>query len=483
MRLPPRERETDARATVARCGATMGVLAGVVVLAVSAPVAAAARRSCDPHAAVHLDVAAAAGAKAVGRAAATSLARRLTAGRSICDAPASGWVTSRLARVPVGDRARADRQLRALLAAIRSHPYRQTASAYRSRAATPCDLDRTRHVHLSDARQVADYLSVAAKAQLVGDEAASAAAIRGADQAFTRWAQVALAKSTSVPDFVTIATGAQMLSLERISRTALARARRLAIRHYQEIRAQMDPCYPNRHDLDCQKRAYGLMLLLGVQDAKIEGALVELANAVPRGRPVSPCEEMVFRMTIAPPASPTGPTPVDASASCTLIHYDSSTGNGLECDDYLIRDTGGDAVWNGARFRVDPTKDRFIPIDKGGGGVLHQETYQCIAANPDDYDGTKPWLDYGQVTISGAQFGYALDGEISGGQLDVSVSTSDLNVTVTGPTDCDSAAGGVGQVGALSFDATFSLAAGQSHAASSQDVDGSTLKATIDRVD
>jgi hypothetical protein len=374
-----------------------GLLAALAVAGVWAHPAGAATHGCDPHATVRLALTAAAHTPSLGTAGARTLARQLTAAAPVCDAAASARVRTALGQVAATrDPAQARRLLRALLASIGG----RSTSGVRLPAGTaagPCDIDREIHVRPKSAPKVGDYLAVAKSAFLLGDEATGQAAIAGARQTYTQWASSTLASATSVGDFISIAAGAQMLGLDGAAKVALDRAQRVAEEHYKAIRAQMDPCFPTKRDLDCQTRAVAILQLLGVDEGQRAGSLTELADAVAHDKPVGPCEEWAFTMQMTVTDDVTG-------APWTM-------------------------QWNEGRFRMDPTQGRLAKSDKTWPGNVGNDNSSCIEETPDGR------VNLGPATIVGGPFHYSIDGSVGTGEVDLSVSSQDGHVSVTAPSN------------------------------------------------
>lgn len=388
----------------------LSLLAVVALLAIAVPAGTAQARvhGCNPHR--QLKLAAAKPSAAAGRRQLAQVAKLLRGGPSICGAAPSRWLRSRLRSIHRGPGAH-----RAVLAALRTIASHSSVGTPRALAriadATPCDLDRTRHIDVRSATQTVNDLALAARAAAAGDDAGAQAAFEAAAAAFRSWAQPLIASSQSVPDLTAIAQAALMLGDDDVANAAMARALSLAETHYQQLRAQMDTCSPTQHDLDCQTRAAAEILLLG-GDESVASQLLELQHAVQTSGPVQPCQEWTFTLTGSSPAV----------GGTTVFQYDAS------------------------RLRIDQSR---------GTVELPPHTANSWPASISGEDGTCD--DNG--TVYGIQllpdaFHYDVSATASSSEIDVTIHSGDVNVQITGTSDL--ACQAFGALGEQMLDAFFS---------------------------
>ncbi len=447
------------------------VLLAAVLAAVAPSRANAGLTVCRAQAAVPLNIAAAAkdpvviGGKIApfGAARAQALAGTFRNGAgNVCALPATAAVKSQLAevqRLASSGQAAASRTLfRKLLAQIKARPARKTASA-RHLGATksgPCPADKNVKVKLKDADKVGDYLKAAATAQSTGDAAGAEAATAAAQSAYDAWATGGKTGASTVGDYVALATGAMKLSGDAGAAGSLLDQARATAKANLDKASTVDRCTASLKDADCLGSAETMAEMVGASDSANLGTVREIMNAIQdrleKKIPPDGCEEWSFTMKI-----------VDHEAS-----------------DWTI-------VWAPGRFRVNRkagTLDGSHLAGYGPGwpGLIGAYNGRCIETTP---DGT---TDLGPVSVAGSGFRYAIDGSVTDGGFELSLSSPDAHVTINAPSDptCQFLA----QLGQEfmnnfvqgPFPIDFELAPGQTSATVSDSSDTTEISATITRV-
>ncbi len=445
----------------------VSLTAALVAASFAAP-AGAALTICHDQASVPLNVGGAAsglvvvGGKVVpfGATRAQALASSFRrSGGDVCSLPATAAVQSQLAviqRLASSGQTAASRvlfhNLLARIAARRTSSVRHTAAV----RGTPCPADKKVKVKLKDADKVGDYLKAAAAAQRAGDQAGAAAATAAAQSAYDAWATGNTNGASTVGDYIAMATGSMKLSGEGGATAALLdKARRAAATDLTRA-SKVDRCTASVKDADCLGSAEAMAELVGASDSLDIAAAQEIMSAIQdrleHRTPPDGCEEWSFTMKI--------------------VDHDES--------DWTI-------VWAPGRFRVNRTAgtldgSQLAGYGPGWPGIIGAMNGECIETTP---DGT---TDYGPVSMAATGFHYAIDGTITDTGFELSLSSSDANVTIDAPSEpicqslADLAQQFMGNIVRGPFPIDFDLAAGQTSATYSESDGSADFSATITRV-
>ena len=234
----------------------------------------------------------------VGNRQARAIATQLRSGADLCKAQPGTAARRAVAAIGrAGSRAAAHRLVtRALRRLPRPHATHRRAFA----SASGCGVDTAPHIKGSDAPGVKDALAIAKAAFAAGDDAGGQAAVDQAAAAYDHWGNDALDSAQTVGDALTVAAGADMFGNESLSAKATAKARQLAQRDMDKAGVgKADPCTANQDQLKCQVRAVAVAQMLGLE-VDVAQAVRPTLDAIGDRldhKPVDGCETWSFEMT------------------------------------------------------------------------------------------------------------------------------------------------------------------------------------------
>jgi hypothetical protein len=363
--------------------------------------------------------------KTLGVAGAQSLADALTAGANPCEAPASADTARAIAAVDAalaaGNRAEAQRLVRALVAEIQSRrdpivavfdgaeTTRVTAST--AMAATgPCAIKREPTISPKDDQRIGDALKAQAAAERAGDAQAAADANRAANDAFQKWGDAETGQSSgTVGDYLVVAHGAQQMGQEGLSQKALDQARAAAERDMKASSTRFDPCTVSSKDVDCITAAVATGQLVGANGADNVAAATAAAMKAIEDRlnkkQVDDCEEWVFSMKF------------------TALPTDSL-------------DTEWTVRWLDAKVRIN-RKSKNADASRLAGyaseawpGLVGSATGNCW-----EQLGDAPKHIVGPATITGAPFHYTIAPEVTADGVTLTIASADANYSMSAPSN------------------------------------------------
>lgn len=395
------------------------------------PSRANAAGPCDgPPRMVALNVAAAARTptlvdghvQTLGPAGAQAIAAELSSGATPCAAPASPATARQIAAVDAalaaGNRAEAQRLVRALVAEIQSRrdpivvmfgAETMTKTASTAAAASgPCSITRKPQVSPKDDPRIGDALKAQAAADRAGDAQASADAGRAANDAYQKWGNtVSDSAAGTVGDYITVARGAQELGQEALSQKALDKAKTAAERDMKASSTSVDPCTVSSKDVDCITAAVATGQAVGADGADNVSAAVSAAMKAVEDRlnkkQVDDCEEWVFSMkwTAMPTDSLDTEWTVRWLDAKVRINRKSKNADGSRLAGYLGED------WQG-----------IVGSAKG---------------NCWEQIGDAPRRVLGPANITGGPFHYTIAPEVTDEGVTVTIASPDANYSMSAP--------------------------------------------------
>lgn len=363
---------------------------------------------------------------------ATALASQLTVGADPCDAPASPETAKALtaadAALASGDRAEAQRLIRAAIAEIKSRrpggfapapieepgiiPVSEGSAALDAlpppAGAGACAVSRDPKISPKDDKRIGDALKAGAAAQKAGDQQGAADAQAAAGTAFNEWANGAMTGggATTVGDYLVIAKGAQMLGQEGTYDSAMDGARKAATRDIKQSETAFDPCTVSTEDLRCVTNAVATGQLLGAAGADdlaaSSAATMKAIEDRLAKKQVDDCEEWSFSMRLTALPTPS-------------------------------LDTEWTLNWLDSRIRVNRKLNK---ADASRGAGYSQEGWPGLIGDAsgncyEEVDGVRKVL--GPAAIKGGAFHYSVQPVLTDAGMTLTLASPDANFTMDAP--------------------------------------------------
>lgn len=421
-------------------------------------------QSCKPSVHLKLNVSAGATVPAVvnehqttfGLAEAKQRAGQLIAKGSVCSDKPSAAIKQALARIPFSaSPAAIHSQLQRLIASVKSRrsPAAHTASfAHPRRLQSAGCPNQDPTISVSSAPKVGDYLAIAAAALRAHDEAAYQSAMAAADSAFSSWAEGGASGAHTVGDWESIKQAAMQLGLSATEEFADGKAQAQALADVNAA-AQADPCTVSKSQFDCLVKTLATAQMVGADPPEeIFAQVGKLAKAIDdRYQNIAPagCEEWTLQMTIS--------AAVDGGSSVVLSYPN-------------------------AEFRVNRDTGQVQGVAASYPGSMGQETGECTTT---DENGNTVVI--GPATIEASDFHYAVTGSATSSEIELTLPSSDLTLTIDAPSDpaCQAlkeiAQGLVQGLLRNGLPAIFEVTASQATAQFQESSNGTTISATITR--